>query len=204
VFLKLTIQGAIASFQAIMHILSELRNPLFDAPDRQRALRALQMSRILRANNNAKAWQAVKNMIDKAVSEHSLSPRSQNQPSNPYINQPAPAATSTSTSTLPMGTIPNTNTGPYPTMPGLPSYAFQPNSMTYNQPALPPQSQPPLVQPQPDMLDPMQTLQNRAPVWDDININNINNIVGDMQPTASVIPDFDFVSPKTCGLNNRP
>ncbi|EUC31976.1 hypothetical protein COCCADRAFT_6212 [Bipolaris zeicola 26-R-13] len=208
--------GAIASFQAIMHILSELRKPLFDAPDRQRALRALQMSRILRANNNAKAWQAVKNMIDKAVAEHTLSPRSQNQPLNPYMSQPTPASatmpgptsTSTSTSTpvstpmsatmptLPLGPMPNSNTGPYQAMGEIPAYAYQPSSMTFNQPTLLPQSQPlpqpPPVQSQPDMMDSTSNFQNRAPVWDDININNINNIVGDMQPTTNVIPEFDF------------
>jgi hypothetical protein len=64
---KLTCKGGVASFQAIMHVLSELRNPMFDSPDRQRALRALQMSRILRENNGAKAWLAVKAMIDKAI-----------------------------------------------------------------------------------------------------------------------------------------
>lgn len=195
-----------------MHILSELRNPLFDAPDRQRALRALQMSRILRANNNAKAWQAVKNMIDKAVAEHTLSPRSQTQPLNPYMSQPTPASatmpvststststsTPTSTPTLPLGTMPNSNTGPYQPIAEIPAYAYQPSSMTFNQPTLLPQSQPlpqpPPVQPQPDMMDSTSNFQNRAPVWDDININNINNIVGDMQPTTNVIPEFDFVS----------
>jgi hypothetical protein len=52
-----------------MHVLSELRNPLFDTPDRQRALRALKMSRLLRENNSAKAWQAVRSMIDRAIAE---------------------------------------------------------------------------------------------------------------------------------------
>lgn len=67
--------GGHASFQAIMHVLSELRNPEFDTPDRSRALRALQMSRILKENNNTKAWTVVKTMIEKAIHEQYSSPK---------------------------------------------------------------------------------------------------------------------------------
>ncbi|PVI02705.1 hypothetical protein DM02DRAFT_559162 [Periconia macrospinosa] len=60
--------GSHSTFQAIMHILSELRNPLFDAPDRQRALRALELSRLIKETNHTKPWQAIKSMIDKLLS----------------------------------------------------------------------------------------------------------------------------------------
>jgi len=187
---ELTFKGGIASFQAIMHILSELRNPLFNAPDRQRALRALQMSRILRENNSAKAWQAVKNMIDKAVSEHNLSPRGPPQPSTTYVSQPIVPS-------IPMplnNNAPNSNTGVYPAMQGIPSYAYQNPSAAYNQQNMPGPSQPEPMQTQPDLLQSMQSMQDNAPCWDDINLNNINNIVGDVQASTDVIPDFDFVS----------
>lgn len=180
--------GAIASFQAILHILSELRNPLFNAPDRQRALRALQMSRIIRENNTAKAWQVVKNMIDKAVSEHSLSPISQTQTLNQYISQP-PA-----TSTLTLGTAPTSNTNILTAMPGMHKFGFPNQSMPYNQQALPSQPQLTTMPSQPDILRSMQNFQDRAPIWDDINLNNINNIIGDLQPSTDAVPEFDFVS----------
>jgi hypothetical protein len=32
------------------------------------------------------------------------------------------------------------------------------------------------------------------PNWDDFNLSNINNIVGDVQPIPGIVPDFDFVS----------
>lgn len=54
-----------------MHILSELRNPIFDTPDRQRALRALELVRLLKENNEEKSWQAIKSMIDKLLAEES-------------------------------------------------------------------------------------------------------------------------------------
>jgi hypothetical protein len=62
-----------------MHILSELRNPIFSTPERQRALRALQMAKILKDGNTAKIWLVVKNMIERAVAEHSV-------PSNPTVS----------------------------------------------------------------------------------------------------------------------
>jgi hypothetical protein len=172
-----------------MHILSELRNPLFDAPDRQRALRALQMSRILRENNSAKAWQAVKNMIDKAVSEHNLSPRTHTQNSSSYISPSLPFSTS-----LLMNPTSNSNTSVYPALDAIPTYAFQNPLRSYEQPTVPAQTQQVQPQPQPPILQSMQTMQGHAPCWDDLNLSNINNIVGDVQPTTEVIPDFDFVS----------
>ncbi|OCL03759.1 hypothetical protein AOQ84DRAFT_381310 [Glonium stellatum] len=62
--------GGHAAFQAIMHVLSELRNPDFETPDRLRALRALQISRRLKENVSSKAWLVVKSMIDKVISDH--------------------------------------------------------------------------------------------------------------------------------------
>jgi hypothetical protein len=166
-FLLLIFLGGIASFQAIMHILSELRNPLFDAPNRQRALRALQMSRILKENNSAKAWQAVKNMIDKAVSEHNLSPRTPTQKQNSYISPQLPSSTS-----LPINTTSNSNTSVYPAMGKVPTYAYQNSSRPYEQqqqtlPTQPEQIRS-LSQPQPPILQSMQTTQGHAPCWDDM------------------------------------
>ncbi len=172
-----------------MHILSELRNPLFDAPDRQRALRALQMARILRENNSAKAWQAVKNMIDKAISEHNLSPRGQSQPMSSYINRPMVPSVP-----VPLSNAPESNTGVYQAMQAMPSYPFQSTSAAFDQRAMPGPSQPEPMQSQPDLLQSMQSMQGNAPCWDDINLNNINNIAGDVQASTDVIPEFDFVS----------
>jgi hypothetical protein len=40
----------------------------------------------------------------------------------------------------------------------------------------------------------MQPVQDLVqPNWDDLNLNNINNIVGDMQGMPGAMPDFDFV-----------
>ncbi|KAL1793264.1 hypothetical protein ACET3X_008246 [Alternaria dauci] len=179
--------GGVVSFQAIMHILSELRNPLFNAPDRQRALRALQMSRILRENNSAKAWQAVKNMIDKAVSEHNLSPRGSSQSTGHYVNPPMVPPIS-----VPMNNTSNSNTSIYPAMQAMPSYAFQNTSASYDQQPISGRSQPQAMATEPDLLQSMQSIQGHAPCWDDINLSNINNIVGDVQANTDVIPDFDF------------
>jgi len=79
--------GSHAAFQAIMHVLSELRNPDFETPDRLRALRALQISRRLKENVSSKAWLVVKSMIDKVISDHLASqlsrPSCTYPPSNP-------------------------------------------------------------------------------------------------------------------------
>jgi hypothetical protein len=72
-----------------MHVLSELRNPDFETPDRLRALRALQISRRLKENVSSKAWLVVKGMIDKVISDHLASQLSQTSctypPSNPMF-----------------------------------------------------------------------------------------------------------------------
>jgi hypothetical protein len=79
--------GSHAAFQAIMHVLSELRNPDFETPDRLRALRALQNSRRLKESVSSKAWLVVKSMIDKVISDHLASqlrrPSCIYPPSNP-------------------------------------------------------------------------------------------------------------------------
>lgn len=174
-----------------MHVLAELRNPLFDAPDRQRALRALQMSRVIRETNNTKAWQAVKNMIDKAVAEHHSSPRSKSQNSSAYAASPVPQ-----TSRTQVGTPTNNDMRIYPALDAIPSYAYNRAPANFAQQALPTQQQPQTL-PQ-EVFSTMQPLQNQsAPCWDDININNIYNIVGDVhdvQPTPGIVPDYDFVS----------
>ncbi|KAF2854182.1 hypothetical protein T440DRAFT_270244 [Plenodomus tracheiphilus IPT5] len=180
--------GGIASFQAIMHVLSELRNPLFDAPDRQRALRALQMSRTLRENNSAKAWQAVKNMIDKAVAEHNSSPRAQqSQSSSTYASPPPPV-----TSTLQPDDLSNGDMRIYPPLEAIPSYAYQQQPpRQFNPPNVPLQAQPL----QSVSMDPVQVLHDQtAPSWDDFSLSNIANIVGDVRPAPGGVPDFDFVS----------
>jgi hypothetical protein len=204
--------GGIASFQAIMHVLSELRNPLFDTPDRQRALRALQMSRLLRENNGAKAWQAVRNMIDRAIEEHNASSRNTSQSSSTYTSPRGQA------NTAPLEDPSNDNVRVFPAMGAIPSYALQMSSGRYTPDPI--TTNPQQVQPNPDLLPPMhhqqhqqqqqiqlqqhqqqqqqqqqQSAQNLGqPIWDDFNLTNINNIVGDAQLTPGIMPDFDFVS----------
>ncbi|KAH5039225.1 hypothetical protein HBI75_067130 [Parastagonospora nodorum] len=175
--------GGIASFQAIMHVLSELRNPLFDTLDRQRALRALQMSRLLRENNGAKAWQAVRNMIDRAISEHNSS--APDSYASPPLEDPS-----------------NDKFRVFPAMGAIPSYAIQVSSGTYTPDPI--TTDPQQVQPDPDLLPPMQqhqSMQNTEPDpvqnlvqpnWDDFNLNNIINMAGDIEPAPGILPDFDF------------
>lgn len=177
----LTSTGGVASFQAIMHVLSELRNPMFDSPDRQRALRALQMSRILRENNGAKAWLAVKAMIDKAIQEHSMSQRNKSQSSSAYASPSAP---------VPTAIQHDGNVQVYPGQGQLPSYAIQSSTTPYNQSAA--TSQPAQSYNQAIYVQPMTSMQEQAaPSWEDINLSNINNIV-DSQPTPGIVPEFDF------------
>ncbi|KAI8940977.1 hypothetical protein NX059_002227 [Plenodomus lindquistii] len=178
--------GGIASFQAIMHVLSELRNPLFDAPDRQRALSALQTSRNLRENNSSKAWQAIRNMIDKAVAEHKASPREQRpESSSTYVSPPQPISSSMQQDSASTGDM-----RIYSPMEAIPSYSYQQGPLAqYNPPtvSLPSQSLGTVS------MDPMQSIQNQtAPSWEDFSFNNIANIVGDVGPTPGVLPDFDF------------
>lgn len=178
---QLTVAGGVASFQAIMHVLSELRNPMFDTPDRQRALRALQMSRILRENNSAKAWLAVKAMIDKAIQEHSMSHRTQSQSSSAYASPTAPVSTALQT---------DGNVQVYPGQGQMPSYAIQAPPIPYAQPTTTSQSV--QMHPQPSYVQPMGPMQEQAPPsWEDINLSNINNIV-DSQPIHGIVPEFDF------------
>lgn len=172
--LQLTAPGGHAAFQAIMHVLSELRNPLFDAPDRQRALRALQLSRLLKENNHTKPWQAVKSMIDKVVGENMISRSSQSESSSSFVGPPAPTS-------IPMTSSVN---------PSFPAFTEQlpafPTPGT-SQPVVPqPVSQP--VQTQP--LQQMQPLDQTQFNWDDLNFSNI---VGDVQNNTE-LPEFDFVS----------
>jgi hypothetical protein len=179
-----------------MHVLSELRNPLFDTPDRQRALRALQTSRLLRENNGAKAWQAVRNMIDRAVEEHNASPMSNSQSSSSY------ASPRGQNNSAPLEDPSNDNLRVYPAMGAIPSYAIQISSGVYTPDPI--TTNPQQVQPNPDLLPPMQQSMQRPmqpsmldpvqPNWDDFNLSNINNIVGDVQPMPGIMPDFDFVS----------
>jgi hypothetical protein len=182
-----------------MHVLSELRNPLFDTPDRQRALRALQMSRLLRENNGAKAWQAVRNMIDRAIEEHNASPRSNSQGTSAF-------ASPRQTNAAPLEDPSNDNVRVYPAMGAIPSYAIQVSSGTYTPDPI--TTNPQQVQPNPDLLPPIQQQQNMQsslrypaqPNWDDFNLNNINNIVGDLGPTPGIVPDFDFVGTRASSI----
>ncbi|KAF2004474.1 hypothetical protein P154DRAFT_485125 [Amniculicola lignicola CBS 123094] len=160
--------GGHAAFQAIMHMLSELRNPLFDVPDRQRALRALQMSRVLKETNNTKAWTVVKSMIDKVVSEQSNS-ETHSQTSSSFETPPSTSA--------------NNSAGPQylPYVNGIPSYAIQRSANQAPQQMIVSAPPPQILQPQP-----VQTPFN----WDDINLNNIIGI-GDTQQNQEM-PEFDF------------
>lgn len=169
-----------------MHVLSELRNPLFDTPDRQRALRALQMVRLLRENNGAKAWQAVRNMIDRAIEEHNSSTRNKPQISSAYTSPPLP-----SRSAPPLEDPSNDNVRVYPAIGAIPSYAIQVSSGQYTPDPI--TTNPQQMQPNPNIPMPQQVHGQVQPNWDDFNLNNINNIVGDVQPTPGILPDFDFV-----------
>lgn len=184
--MELTRTGGAASFQAIMHVLSELRNPMFDSPDRQRALRALQMSRILRESNSAKAWLAVKAMIDKVIQEHSVLQRTQSQASSVFASPTAPVSTALQT---------DGNVQVYPGQGQMPNYAIQAPAIPYSGPATTSQHVQSFTRqriPQQSFVQPMGPMQEPAPPsWEDINLSNINNIV-DSQPTPGIVPEFDF------------
>ncbi|KAF2446274.1 hypothetical protein P171DRAFT_357011 [Karstenula rhodostoma CBS 690.94] len=160
--------GGHAAFQAIMHVLSELRNPLFDAPNRYRAIRALQLSRLLREQNHARPWQAVKSMIDKLVSEQGSTQSSQLEASPlPYNN------TSRATTSLPLN--------------GLAMYPQNPTSFPKQEPPQPIMA--PSLEPQPSqVLQPMQTVDPPEIYFNDFNFDNI---IGDTQ-TNGALPEFDF------------
>jgi hypothetical protein len=152
-----------------MHVLSELRNPLFEAPDRPRALRALQLSRLLKENNHTKPWEAVKNMIDKIAGENVVS-RDGVSGSTPLGGTPGAAP----------------RIGPSTSKVSIPVYSEPMSTYSPPQPMMP-QSMPP----QP-MRQSMAPIQQDTPQfnWDDLNFSNI---VGDTQPPAE-LPEFDFVS----------
>ncbi|KAF2205158.1 hypothetical protein GQ43DRAFT_59111 [Delitschia confertaspora ATCC 74209] len=80
--------GGHASFQAIMHVVSELRNKEFETPDRPRALRALRMFNVLRENKTGQAWIVIKSIIEKILSENGAT--TTNQTSASYADATAP------------------------------------------------------------------------------------------------------------------
>jgi len=181
------ISGYIASFQAIMHVLSELRTPLIDGPDRQRALSALQICRNLRENNTAKTWQVVKNMIDKAVAEYSPCSTRQEHDSSTYVStiptiSSSPQRENTQSNGVPMSL-------PMDLVQSYPSQQFPLSSISQTSIPLQPQ---PLHQVR---MESLSTLQDPiAPSWDDLNLSHIANIVGNIPPAPGVIPDSAFVS----------
>lgn len=89
-------------------------------------------------------------------------------------------------------------------MGAIPSYAIQVSSGQYTPDPI--TTDPQQIQPNPNLLPPMRQAVPQQPVqqqpvqqfvqpnWDDFNLNNIINIVGDVQPTPGIMPDFDFVS----------
>lgn len=160
--------GGHAAFQAIMHVLSELRNPLFDAPDRHRAIRALQLSRLLKEQNQTRPWQAVKSMIDRLISEEGSSrPRGSDSSSLIFSNA------AQSASTLPVN--------------GVPSYP-QPITNFPKVESPQPMLAPVLEPQQPQVCPQFQTTEQPNFHWNDINFDNI---IGDTQ-ASSELPEFDF------------
>ncbi|KAF2263940.1 hypothetical protein CC78DRAFT_603201 [Lojkania enalia] len=155
--------GGHAAFQAIMHVLSELRNPAFDCPDRMRALRALQMSRLLKENNNTKAWTVVKTMIDKVIREHASTQQSGSESS--YVTPPTGATNNSTNANLPIY------------VDRIPSYAIQRSPIQRSPQTTYVERPPPPPQPV------------RAPFnWDDLNLNTI---AADIPPNPE-LPEFDF------------
>jgi hypothetical protein len=170
-----------------MHVLSELRNPLFTPPDRQRALRALQLSRLLKENNHTKPWEAVKSMIDKVVGENIVE-RDGLPISAPFT--PTPGAAPRPVASTPGTNGPNVDVGSggravYP----APAPAPEPMSGYEPQRGGILQSQ--------SQISPHQPLQAMASMqqqdvdpfnWDSLNFSNI---VGDTLPPPE-LPEFDF------------
>ncbi|KAF1948730.1 hypothetical protein CC80DRAFT_458789 [Byssothecium circinans] len=171
--------GSHSAFQAIMHILSELRNPLFDAPDRQRALRALRLSRSLKETNDTKPWQAIKSMIDKVTGDTAVSRTSDSDTSSSYTS-PRQRQLSSVPTTFPP-TDPPATASPYvaTTQESLLPTTTQMVGMQVQQQESP--GIPPLDNAQ---MDYMQF---------DWNEMNFNNIVGSTESgTAAEMPEFDF------------
>ncbi|KAF2273782.1 uncharacterized protein EI97DRAFT_444596 [Westerdykella ornata] len=165
--------GGHAAFQAIMHVVSELQNPTFEPPDRQRALRALRLSRILKEDNTSKAWGVVKSMIDKVVGEQLVSQptlASVQTSAAPvtYSSAPAPAVHQPTVQTQ-YSDYPN-STSMYP--------SFQQASNAYDVQQTPAVSQP-------DAFQPMGMQFN----WDDINLGNI---LADIPQQNQEAPAFDW------------
>ena len=150
-----------------MHVLSELRNPLFEAPDRQRALRALQLSRLLKETNHTKPWEAVKSMIDKVVGENIVS-RDSVSGSASFGGTP--------------GAAPRPGPSTSNVMPIYPR-----EMSTYSPQSMMAQSMPQQSMQQSLAPGQQDTTQFN---WDNLNFGNI---VGDTQPPAE-LPEFDFVS----------
>lgn len=164
---SLTHSGGHAAFQAIMHVLSELRNPHFDAPDRPRAIRALRLSRRLKEQNNTKPWQAVKSMIDRLIGEEdSIKPETETAPPITYPIVPE------ATAPLPL----DMQSYPQP----MASYPQIDSSQMMLTPSLEPQQQ---------LFPQLQNTEQPNFHWNDINFDNI---IGDTQATGD-LPQFDFV-----------
>jgi len=144
------------------------------------------MSRILRENNGTKAWQAVKSMIDKAIAEHTSSQRPQSQTPSAFGSPSMSVSAS-----VPGDTNSTRNVQVYPIMGEMPNYAMQAQHAPYTPHGM--SMQPQQMQPQPEMLQSMQSMHEPVmPCWEDINLSNINNIVGDIQVAPGIVPDFDF------------
>jgi len=62
-----------SGFQALMHVISELRDPKFKSPDRLRALNALQAVKSLKMASTSKNWLVTRGMIDKTLLSSSWS-----------------------------------------------------------------------------------------------------------------------------------
>jgi hypothetical protein len=157
-----------------MHVLSELQNPLFDAPERQRALQVLRMSRLLKEDNSTRAWTVVKAMIDRVVAQQLAPQQSRSQPSSVY---PSPT-----TATMPN----NSMSDQVPSYMDRPQPYFQSNTGTYGV-----ATSQPVQHPQP--FQSVEPLDSQF-TWDDVNLNHI---AGDPSQQNAELPEFDWV----CLLN---
>ncbi|KAF2637828.1 hypothetical protein P280DRAFT_471994 [Massarina eburnea CBS 473.64] len=177
--------GSHSAFQAIMHILSELRNPLFDAPDRERAIRALQLSRLLKEANHTKPWQAIKSMIDRVVGDNILSRTgtSNSESSSRFTSprQPLPTSVPTTVSTTVPKTVPTSFTTVYPGQIGSPFLG---------QEALPGPGPTQMVGTTTPAQTQTVTADHTQFDWTDMNLNNI---VGNTESgLGAEMPEFDF------------
>lgn len=170
---RLIFLGGHAAFQAILHILSELRNPSFNAPDRSRALQTLQMSRLLKENTHTKAWSVVKGMIDRAVEESAAPKTTHSESSDSHASPP---------------NVPLTDSVPFSYQISyhnqIPPYGIQKNPEPFIHQSV--------EVPAELVLQPEQSVFN----WDDLHLNNI---VGDV-PQNPDLPEFDWVRRSLKGL----